>query len=67
MGPAKLLNSVHSAYGNLYFPQDRWDLAKRSYDVCLKITLENRPVHPLTVAALYKLGCVEWELNRYDH
>lgn len=59
--------SVHYAYGNIDFAQKRWASAKRSYDTCLRIALANAPIHPITAAAYYSLGCVSFELKNHDN
>lgn len=59
--------SVHYAYGNIEYAQKRWVNAKRSYDTCLKISLASSPIHPITAAAYYSLGCVENELDHHDN
>jgi tetratricopeptide (TPR) repeat protein len=59
--------SVHYAYGNIDFAQKRWAGAKRSYDAALKIGLASAPIHPITAAAYYSLGCVEHERHNVDN
>jgi hypothetical protein len=41
-------------------------LAWRSYDECLKIGLATMPLHPITAAAYYSLGCVEFARRNND-
>jgi tetratricopeptide (TPR) repeat protein len=60
-------SSVHYAYGNVEYVQKRWTAAKRAYDTSLKIGLASAPVHPITAAAYYSLGCVEFELKNNDN
>jgi len=60
------MGHVHYAYGNIDFAQKRWVSAKRSYDTSLKIGLSTAPIHPITAAAYYSLGCVELELKNHD-
>ena len=50
-------------YGNIDYEQRRWSSAKRSYESCLKIGLTVAPIHPITAAAYYSLGCVEFEMK----
>lgn len=59
--------SVHYAYGNIEFAQKRWPAARRLYDQSLKIALANTPIHPITAAAYYSLGCVEYEVGNFDN
>ncbi|PMD12013.1 hypothetical protein NA56DRAFT_57621 [Hyaloscypha hepaticicola] len=58
--------NVHYAYGNIYMKQADLPLAWRSYDECLKIGLATMPLHPITVAAYYSLGCVEFSRGNND-
>jgi hypothetical protein len=62
-----ILHSVHYAYGNIDFAQCRWDAAKRSYEASLKIGLATAPIHPITAAAYYSLGCVEHQRLNIDN
>ncbi|KAH7416708.1 P-loop containing nucleoside triphosphate hydrolase protein [Cadophora sp. MPI-SDFR-AT-0126] len=64
---AHFMSHVHYAYGNIEYAQKRWVNAKRSYDTCLKISLASSPIHPITAAAYYSLGCVENELDHRDN
>jgi len=59
--------SVHYAYGNNEFAQKRWLAAKRSYEASLRVGLSKAPIHPITAAAYYSLGCVEFELKNNDN
>ncbi|KAH7416710.1 hypothetical protein BKA64DRAFT_701492 [Cadophora sp. MPI-SDFR-AT-0126] len=54
---------VHYAYGNIYFRQSELELAWRAYDASLKIGLARMPIHPITAAAWYSLGCVEFTMG----
>ncbi|KAH8602772.1 P-loop containing nucleoside triphosphate hydrolase protein [Bisporella sp. PMI_857] len=58
---------VHYAYGNVDFAEKRWNEAKRSYDTSLRIALATAPIHPITAAAYYSLGCVEYERGNRDN
>ncbi|KAH0564815.1 hypothetical protein GP486_001804 [Trichoglossum hirsutum] len=58
---------VHYAYGNLEFMQENWEGAAREYEICLKIALSEMPIHPITAAAYYSLGCVELEMGHPDN
>jgi hypothetical protein len=60
-------HSVHYAYGNIEFAQKNWASAKRAYDASLKIGLASAPIHPITAAAYYSLGCVEFERKNHDN
>jgi len=40
--------------------------AKLSYEQSLKISLINAPIHPITAATYYSLGCVEFERQNLD-
>jgi hypothetical protein len=62
-----ILHSVHYAYGNIDFAQGRWASAKRAYDASLKIGLATAPIHPITAAAYYSLGCVEHKRGHLDN
>jgi tetratricopeptide (TPR) repeat protein len=55
------LHSVHYLYGNIEYKQKRWTTAKASYELALKISLQNAPIHPITAAAYYSIGCVEYK------
>jgi len=46
--------------------QKDWDLAWRSFDECLKIGLATMPLHPITAAAYYSLGCVKFEQGELE-
>ena len=61
------MSSVHYAYGNIEFAQKRWVAAKRAYEASLRIGLANTPIHPITAAAYYSLGCVEHERHNIDN
>lgn len=58
---AHFMAHVHYAYGNIDFAQKRWDSARRAYEASLKTGLASAPIHPITAAAYYSLGCVEFE------
>jgi len=64
---AQFMAHVHYAYGNIDFAQKRWAAAKRAYDASLKIGLASFPIHPITAAAYYSLGCVEYELGHLEN
>lgn len=57
---------MHYVYGNIHLLQKNWDLAWRSFDKCLKIGLADRPLHPITAAAYYSLGCVKFEQGELE-
>ncbi|KAG4441573.1 hypothetical protein IFR05_002958 [Cadophora sp. M221] len=62
MGADKgFMANVHYVYGNIHMLQKDWDQAWRSFDECLKIGLATMPLHPITAAAYYSLGCVKFE------
>jgi tetratricopeptide (TPR) repeat protein len=61
------LLSVHYAYGNVDYAQKRWEAAKRSYEQSLRIGLASAPIHPITAAAYYSLGCVEHMRGNFDN
>jgi len=46
--------------------QQDWALAWRAFDECLKIGLATMPLHPITAAAYYSLGCVEFNQGNND-
>ena len=62
-----MLHSVHYAYGKIDFAQGRWASAKRAYEASLRIGLATAPIHPITTAAYYGLGCVERERGNLDN
>ncbi|KAN0114720.1 hypothetical protein V8E51_004264 [Hyaloscypha variabilis] len=64
---AHFMAHVHYAYGNIDFAQKRWAAAKRAYEASLRIGLASAPIHPITAAAYYSLGCVEQERRNIDH
>jgi len=57
---------VHFAYGNIHFLQRHWLLAKRSYEACRDIGLQEMSIHPITAAAYYSIACVEFELKHNE-
>jgi hypothetical protein len=63
----RVVKSVHYAYGNIDFAQKSWDGAKRAYEASLKICLASFPIHPITAAAYYSLGCVEEKRRNLDN
>jgi hypothetical protein len=42
-------------------------MARRSYDASLRVGLATAPIHPITAAAYYSLGCVEFEKKNFDN
>jgi hypothetical protein len=58
--------SVHYAFGNIHYRQNNWEAAWRDYDSCLKICLQTMSIHPITAAAYYSLGCVEFAMGHAD-
>lgn len=58
--------NVHYAYGNIHYLQNNLDAAWRDYDQCLKICLQTMSIHPITAAAYYSLGCVEFSMGHAD-
>ncbi len=58
--------SVHFLYGNIDLAQNNIMTASRSYQTALKISLANTPIHPITAAVYYKLGCVEFRRGNVD-
>lgn len=57
---------VHFAYGNIEFEMKHWRGAKRSYNDALKIALAETPIHFVTSAIYYSLGCVELAMNNIE-
>jgi hypothetical protein len=43
-----------------------WRAAKRSYNDALKIVLAVTPIHSITSAIYYRLGCVELAMNNFE-
>jgi len=70
IGPGRgVLANVHFAYGNIQFlhgDKEHYELAKRSYENCLQIGLLEFPAHPITGAAYYSIGCVEFALGHAE-
>ena len=62
-----MLYSIHFAYGKIDFAQGRWASAKRAYEASLRIGLATAPIHPITTAAYYGLGCVEHKRGNLDN
>ena len=60
-------DSVHYAYGKIELAQKRWAAAKHAFDASLRIGLASAPIHPITTAAYYSLGCVEYERSNLDN
>jgi tetratricopeptide (TPR) repeat protein len=58
--------SVNYLYGNLEFALGHWPRAKEFYEDALDIALKDTPIHFITSAIYYKLGCVELEMENYD-
>ncbi|KAH8752637.1 P-loop containing nucleoside triphosphate hydrolase protein [Hyaloscypha finlandica] len=56
-----IMASIHYAHGNIHFRQQNLAAALHNYDSCLKISLANIPIHPMTSAAYYSIACVELE------
>jgi hypothetical protein len=56
-------HSVHFAYGNIEYALEHWRGAKRSYGDALKIALTETPIHFITAAIYYCLGCVEFAMG----
>lgn len=54
------------AYGNIEFQYRNWNHAIRAYTDCLNISRQETPIHPITAAAYYSLGCVEYELHNWQ-
>lgn len=57
---------VHFIYGNIEFVQEHWRSARRSYQDALKIAVAATPIHFITSAIYYSLGCVELALKNHD-
>jgi len=57
---------VHYAYGNVEYRTSNWLAARRSYTDALRIALAENAIHPITAAALFSLGCVEFKLKNDD-
>jgi len=64
---AHFMAHVHYAYGNIEFAQKRWPSARRSYEASLKVGLASAPIHPITAAGYYSIGCVEFEKRNLDN
>lgn len=59
--------SVNYLYGNIEYARKNWKLARRWYEESLRIGLTTSPIHPITTAAYYSLGCVEFEFKHHDN
>ncbi|MCJ1400647.1 hypothetical protein MMC11_003855 [Xylographa trunciseda] len=62
----QFMSHVHHAYGNVEYEQKRWRSAMLSFNECLKIALAGTAIHPITAAAYYSLGCVEFKLKHHE-
>jgi hypothetical protein len=58
--------SVHFAYGNIEYTREHWRAAKRSYNDALKIAIAETPIHFITSAIYYSLGCVELAMKNNE-
>lgn len=58
--------SCHYAYGNIEYDEKLYPSAKRSFESCLSIAHTDNPTHPITAAAYYSLGCVEFEMGNTE-
>ncbi|KAH8602769.1 hypothetical protein B0O99DRAFT_587847 [Bisporella sp. PMI_857] len=67
-GDKGLMSHVHLCQGKIHFLRGRqhWSLARRSYDSCLAIGLQEFPIHPLTGAAYYAIACLEFAQGHAD-
>lgn len=61
-----MLQSCHYAYGNIEYDEKLYSSAKRSFESCLSIAHTDNPTHPITAAAYYSLGCVEFEMGNTE-
>jgi tetratricopeptide (TPR) repeat protein len=57
---------LHYAYGNIEFEEKLYVSARRSFESCLQIISFDNRTHPITAAAYYSLGCVEFEMGNTD-
>jgi tetratricopeptide (TPR) repeat protein len=57
--------NLQYAYGNLDFVQGRFNSARKAFDQARQMSQEMTTVAPLTVAAYYKLGCIEFKHDHY--
>ena len=59
-------NSVQYAYGNMEYRKSNWLAARRFYSDALRIANAETPIHPITAAAYFSLGCAEFKLKHDD-
>jgi len=64
---AGFITYVYYLTGNIHYLAQHWSLSWRSYNECLKIGLATMPIHPLTAAAYYSLGCVEISMGHAEN
>ena len=57
---------VHYAYGNVLYGRENYVQARRSYNDTVRIAVVETPIHPITAAAYYSLGCVEYKLGNFE-
>lgn len=59
-------DSVHYAYGNIYYRQEELNLAVRSYEDALKLCQFSMPIHPIVIAIWYSLACIAFDQGNMD-
>lgn len=59
------LADLYYAYGNREFALKEYGLAYQQYERARRICQDINPLHPLTAAVYYKMGCTDFEKDRY--
>jgi len=60
------LADLYYAYGNREFALKEWTLAYKQYERARRICQDINPLHPLTAAVYYKMGCTDLEQDRHS-
>jgi tetratricopeptide (TPR) repeat protein len=56
---------LHYAYGNREYALGEYSLAYQQYERARRICLDMNPLHPVTAAVYYKIGCSDFKMGRW--
>jgi tetratricopeptide (TPR) repeat protein len=59
------LADLYYAYGNREYALKQYGLANQQYERARRICQDINPLHPLTAAVYYKMGCTDAKMNRW--
>jgi tetratricopeptide (TPR) repeat protein len=59
------LADLYYAYGNREYALKEYGLANQQYERARRICQDINPLHPLTAAVYYKMGCTDAKMNRW--